>query len=271
VALNGATPDSLKGLYERFYVPNNAALIVAGDVSDSVVFALAAKTFAGWKRGADPLASLKPSPIVPLRAIQRKIVTADVKDVTFLVRWQGPSVRQDVAATHAADVFSGLVNQRVSASQKRLVDRGIFDDVSLSYETLNNTGPIALYARTSPDRAVEAAEALGDELGRLVAQDYFDAEDLRLAKKWEEVSSIAAIERAESAAHTIAAFWCSADLAYYMAYDERMGAQTGDDVHSFVSKYIAGKPMAVTVRLPNEAWTQFGVPLQRALGAWRVP
>ncbi|HEX7938352.1 MAG TPA: pitrilysin family protein [Gemmatimonadaceae bacterium] len=270
LAINGATADKLKEMYNHFYVPNNAAIVIAGDV-DSTIFSVVNKAFGSWKRGDDPLAKLSPSPVVPLSSVKKKIITAEVKDVTFLVRWQGPSVTKDAAATYAADVFSGLVNQRVSATQKRLVDAGILDDISLSYETLRDVGPIDLYARTSPDRAAAAAEAIGEELALLVKPDYFGAEDLTLAKKWQAVSTLRGNERAASAADAIASLWGSADLAYYRTYDAKMASQTADDVHSYVAKYIAGKPLAVIVRMPSDAWNQYGVSVQRALGAWGKP
>ena len=271
IALNQATPKRLEELYGKFYVPNNAALVVAGDVSDSVVFALAARTFKNWKRGPDPLLSLKPTQIAPLSTMQKKIITAEVKDVTFLIRWQGPSVQKNTASTYAADVFSGLVNQEVSGTQKRLVDLGLLDDIFVSYTTLNNVGPIELVARTSAERATAAADALGDELKRFTSPDYFDTNDLVLAKKRQLVATHYSLERSASAANLIAGFWSTAGLDYFMNYADRLDAQSASDVRRFIADYIKGKPMAVTVRVSPETWSRAGVPLQRSIGAWRIP
>ena len=271
LALNAATPARLDELYRKFYVPNNAALVIAGDVSASTAFAVAAKAFKGWKRGDDPLASLKPSQIAPLTGMKKKIVSAEVKDVTFLVRWQGPSVRQNVASTYAADVFAGLVNQRISSTQRRLVDGGLLDDVSFSYETRNNVGPIQLIARTSAERAAAAASALGEELLEFTKPDYFDADDLGLAKKWQRVSAHYRLERSASASSSIAEFWSSAGLGYFMDYSDRLDAQSAADVRRFTTEYLSGKPMAIIVRVSPEAWTKIGVPLQRSIATWRIP
>ena len=51
----------------------------------------------------DPMAGLPPLNIPPLTTVKRNIFSEDVKEVTFLVRWQGPSVGKDRAATYAAD------------------------------------------------------------------------------------------------------------------------------------------------------------------------
>jgi len=271
IAVNAAKPDQLRAMYDRFYVPNNAALIVTGDVTHTDVVALATKVFKGWKRGADPLATVRPPEIKPLKAIARKVFAASVKDVTFFVRWHGPSVGTDPGATYAADVFAGLVNQRVSGTQRRLVDGGIVDDVSLSYETLNHVGPIELMARTSVDRGAEAAKALGEEIVRLTAGDYFDEEDLAFAKKWQRVAAHFQLERAQTAAHIIASYWSTAGLDYYLGYGDALDAQTADDVRRFVSDYIAGRPMAVVVMVPEDGGRTLQTSIQRALNTWRAP
>src|SRR6185503_14716554 len=41
----------LEGFWRRHYVPNNAALIVTGDIGEQELRALAQKTFGDWKRG----------------------------------------------------------------------------------------------------------------------------------------------------------------------------------------------------------------------------
>jgi zinc protease len=269
-ALNQATPKKLETIHKRFYVPNNAALIVSGDVSDSVVFSLATKSFSGWKPGGNPMEGLRPPAIAPLADIKRKIISAEVKDVEFLVRWHGPSARKDAQATYAADLFSALVNQRASKPQKHLVDTGLFDAVSMSYRTLDFVGPIELRARTTPERAAEAATALGDEIQQMTAPDYFDGTDIDLAKKLFRVSEHFGIESSFDAAHSAASFWSSAGLDYFMQYGEKVQTQTRSDINRFVAAYLGGKPLAAVVMVPEIAWGQAGLPLQRALGAWRL-
>jgi zinc protease len=271
LTVNAATTNVLKALYQRFYVPNNSAVIVSGDVTDSVAFAQVEKVFRNWKKGDDPLAKLTVPAPTPLAAARSQIVTADVNDVTFLIRWHGPGVKKDAAATFAADVFSGLVNQRVSATQKRLVDGGVVDDFSMGYETQGHVGPIEITARTSPDRAVAAAEAIAAELSKLVAPDYFTADDLLLAKKNAEVGTSFNLESGAATAHWLAALWSSAGLDYYLAYDDRIKAQTAENVRGYVGQYLVGKPMTIHVLISQENWTKVGNNLRYALREFKAP
>ncbi len=271
IAIMGASVDQLKELHKRFYVPNNAAIIVTGDVNADEVFLFVERKFRGWKRGPDPLATVPPLQITPLKAIKHETLTASVRDVTFLVRWHGPSVGTDRSATYAADMFAGLVNQPLSGTQRRLVDTGLFERLSLSYDTKNFVGPIELYAKTTPEQAVAAATALGAELSRLAAADYFDDADLGFALKRQQVYAEFRAESASDFAHTLADMWSSADLGYQLGYVDSLASRTPQDVRRFVDTYLKGKPMAVTVMMSVPTQQAIAAPLQRALAAWKVP
>lgn len=271
LTLNMATPERLNELYKRYYVPNNAALIITGDVSDSIAIKIADKAFGGWKKGPDPHAGAPPSAIAPLNAVASKVTTGDVKDVTIVVRWHGPRADKDEAATYAADVFAGLINQPLSGTQKRLVDAGLVEAVSFGYETLRNVGPMDLVVRTTADRAVQATDALVAEIKRFADPQYYSDDDLALAKKVQRVGARFREESAVTSAHVIASFWSSAGVDYYLGYDAKLEAQTRADIQRFVSTFITGRPMVVSVLMAPDAWTPIARDMQSALRSFRVP
>jgi zinc protease len=271
LTLNMATPERLNELYKRYYVPNNAALIITGDVTDSLAIKVAEKAFGGWKKGPDPHAGAPPTAIAPLNAVASKVTTGDVKDVTILVRWHGPRTDTDEAATYAADVFAGLINQPLSGTQKRLVDAGLVEAVSFSYSTLRNVGPMELVARTTADRAVAATEALAAEIKRFTEPQYYTDDDLVLAKKFQRVAARFREESAVTSAHVIASFWSSASIDYYLGYDDKLESQTRADIQRFVSTFINGRPMVVSVLMGPDAWTPIARGMQSALRTFRVP
>ena len=74
----GATLETVKGIdrpsiveyHKTYYRPNNAFLIVTGDIAPEATFAVAEKAFGGWARGTVP-----PPPTPPVPSLQgRKIV-----------------------------------------------------------------------------------------------------------------------------------------------------------------------------------------------------
>src|SRR4051812_32747996 len=48
------TPEKMRTIQNRYYVPNNSAVIVAGDVKPAEVFALVERELGNWGRGSDP-------------------------------------------------------------------------------------------------------------------------------------------------------------------------------------------------------------------------
>lgn len=271
IAITAANPSTLTAMHKKFYVPNNAALVVAGDVTDTAVYQMAERIFGGWKRGPDPHADVPPPPIDPLTKIERRIITREVATVTILARWHGPSVGADREGTFAADIFSSLVNQPLSDTQRRLVDSGVLESVRLRYSTLNHVGPIELVATTSADRVLDAVRALGEELPRLVSSDYYTDDDLRLARKFERASDHYLFESSASAAGMLADFWSSADLDYFRGYADGMARQNRATIDAYVQRYLKGKPMVIAVLVPEHGWARIAAPLQTALAAWRIP
>jgi zinc protease len=84
IAVMGATPDRLKGFFRKYYIPNNAAVVITGDVGHAQTFAFAAKSFQSWKPGDDPFKDAPVVPMPPLTATRTGVVEADVTDLTFL-------------------------------------------------------------------------------------------------------------------------------------------------------------------------------------------
>lgn len=271
LSVNDASVQRLKTLYDTYYLPNNAILIVTGDVKPDDAFAAAEKAFGSWKAGSDPMATLAPLDIPPLDAISREFVSTEVRDVTFLVRWHGPSARSQTEATYAADIFSGIVNLPLSGTQKRLVDSGLFESVSMSYTTRRFVGQLELYARTTPEKAYAAAGALGRELRQLVADSYFTDEDVQLAQKRQRVYRAFNTESASNVNDVIAEFWTSVDLDYYRSYFDEVDKRGAAEVRDFVNTFLKGKNFAVTVQLAPEVQMDQGTRLRNAINAWRAP
>ncbi|MFN8573620.1 MAG: pitrilysin family protein [Gemmatimonadaceae bacterium] len=254
--LQTVTPDKMREIQHRFYVPNNSALIVTGDVDAARVFELAKAIFGDWSRSADPFTESPIPPIPPIEKSQGVIVEQDVGAITVLIRWQGPSVRGDPVATYAADVFSDALNQPGSTLQRRLVDSGLWQGISVNYYTLNQNGPITISGQTTPDRFKEALAALHHEIESLADPTYITPDQLDATKAERAVSTVFGFDRPSDFAHTLGFWWSVADLEYYMGYVDNMGRQTLLDLRAYARKYIVGKPYIVGVLLPPEVKRQ---------------
>ena len=128
--LQRVSPAQMAEIQHRYYVPNNTALIVTGDVNPDSVFAMAERFLGDWQKSEDPFAAEPIPPVPALTSSSVVYVERPVGAITVLLQWQGPSVRKDPAATFAADVFSDALNQPGSQLQRRLVDTGLSVDWS---------------------------------------------------------------------------------------------------------------------------------------------
>ncbi|MBC7792022.1 MAG: insulinase family protein [Anaerolineae bacterium] len=255
------TPESLKliessrlkEVFQRYYVPNNAALIVTGDVDAAQIFSLASKSFEKWKRGPDPFIAHPVPAMAPLQQTKIAIIQADTREVTVMLQWPGPSVETNTAATYSADLFSSVLNAAGSSFQVRLVGSGLFQSVSIDYETLRHLGPITLTGVTTAPDAERALTALLEEMYKFEG-DYFTDQDLAIARKRLKVASVFALEQTAQRAHTIGYWWSVSGLDYYLSYVDNLGSRSANDLREFATKYIVDKPMSIGVLVsPGEA------------------
>ena len=253
------TPEQMRYIQQRYYIPNNSAIVVTGDVAPERAFALARAIFGDWKRGPDPFATDPIPPVPPLQANKGVISEQPVGAVVVMLRWQGPSARKDASATYAADVFSDVLNQPGSRFQRRLVDSGLFQSIGVNYYTLNHTGPITIAGETSPEKLRQALAALDEEITKVVEPGYFTGEELEFTKQHRIVDAMFQLERASGFAHQLGFWWSVTGLDYFYGYTDMMASQTPDDLRRYARTYIIGKPHVVGVLLSSQTRQRLGL------------
>jgi len=251
--IRNVTPEQMRTIRDLYYVPNNSALIISGDIQAPAMFALAERVLGEWPRGEDPFARAPVPPVRPLQESRGIIVEEAVNAVTVQIQWHGPRARADEAATFAADVYSDVLNLPSSRFQQRLVESGLWQGVGVNYYTLNNVGPITISGQTTPERLRDALAALDAELAATVEPGYFATEELEAVKAHRAVTTAFGAERASENSHTIAFWWSVISLEYYLRYVDAMAAQTPADLQRYARTYILGKPRITGVMLPQGA------------------
>jgi len=247
------TPDQMRKIQQRYYVPNNSALIVTGDVNPHQIFAAARAIFGGWHRAPDPFKEWPVPPISPLRADTGVLTEAPIATALVRLEWQGPSVLQDPSATYAADVFSDVLNQPASRLQKRLVDSGLFESLGVNYYTQKYVGPITISGVTSPAHVREAITALEQEVKSFGDSGYFSAAELEPVKNQRIAGTMFGLERASGFAHQLGFWWAVTGLDYYLGYVDAMAKQTIPDLQRYARMYIVGKPHVRGVLIDKQA------------------
>jgi zinc protease len=257
--ISTATPEKMRTIQQKFYVPNNSALIVAGDVNAPEIFKMAEEMYGDWAAAEDPFVK---NPLVthpPLTKDEAVIVTQPVQAATLFIAYHGPSTDTDAPATYAADVFSFVLRQPDSKFARALIDTGLTTAAGIGYLTQRNVGPIQVTAQTTPDKLKDAIRAINAEIARFDAPDYITDEQLESAKTLLEANEIFSREKPSEYAHTVSFWWASSGLPYYGSYVENVKKVTKADIRRYVEKYIKGKNRVVGVMLSAEDKQRVGL------------
>ncbi len=257
--INGATIAQMKKMKETYYVPNNSALVIAGDVDPTAAFAMANEIFASWKRGSDPFLANPVLKHPPLAKNQFSVVEKEVKMPTYRMSWHGPSVDTDPKATFAADVLSYILQQPTSKFRKALIESGVSLGTSISYYTQKTTGPIDLYSQIKPENLKNAIPIIVRELNNLTLPNYYSDEQLESAKKILAIEDLYTREKTSTYAQTVSFWWATAGLEYYRNYIKNLRAVTRADINNYVTKYISGKNFVASILISKDQASSLGI------------
>src|SRR3989442_1982125 len=252
-----ATTDMMRLIQSRYYVPNNSALVVTGDVNPDDVFKFAQEFYGDWlRREKDPFVEFPMVEHPPLPKNEGVVVQQPVQNVIFNIGWQGPSVGKDNAATYAADVFSFILTQPNSRFQHNLVDTGLVSGVTIGYLTQRNVGPIQIIAQTTPDKAHEAVRAIYNEVAHFNDKDYFTDQQLENAKALLEADDLYSREKLDEYAKTLGFWWSSTGIEYFRGYLATLRRTSRADISRYITTYIQGKPHVGLALISEQAQQQ---------------
>jgi zinc protease len=262
-----ATTAMMRLIQERYYVPNNSALVLTGDVNSEEVFKMAQDLFGDWaRREKDPFVEFPLVEHPPLPKSEGAVIVQPVQNVIINIGWHGPSIGKDNPATYAADVFSFIMTQPNSRFQRNLVDTGLVTGVGIGYYTQRNVGPISIIAQTTPEKAHAAIKAIYDEVSHFNDKDYYSDEQLESAKALLEADDLYSREKLSDYTHSLSFWWASTGLEYFRGYLGRLRATSRADVSRYITTYIQGKPHVGLALLSGEAQTKIKIQPEELIG-----
>ena len=116
--------DDLQAWYQRWYAPNNATLVVVGDVKPDEVFALAASYFAGLK--GSKIKPLKPQAEIEQHGIRKTTIKLPAKLPYLVMGYKVPVLNSidDESEAYALEVLAGILDGGSSARLASRLVRG---------------------------------------------------------------------------------------------------------------------------------------------------
>jgi zinc protease len=238
--LTAASHEDVVAFFKKYYAPNNASLVVAGDIDFDRTRALVEKWFAGIPRGepVEPIAA----PAAALTSITRQTLTDQVQLPRLYLSWLTPRVYApgDAALDLASSVLSGGKNSRL---YKRLVyDMQIAQDVSAFQQSAQLGSSFLIVATARPGKSIaDIQKVIDDELDRL-RREPPDAREVERAINQIEASFYRRMERVGGfggKADQLNAYYAAGASPDYFAEDlARYTSLSPTDVQAAVLRWL---------------------------------
>jgi zinc protease len=169
--------DDVLALHAKFYRPDNAVLVIGGDIKAEDAFRLAEKSFGDWAKPAAALDAASMAKAVGGEAKQRIVVVdmpgAGQAAVLFARRGiarTDPEYFSGIVATSVLSGYSGRLNQEIR------IKRGLSYGARTSLDVRRDVGPFTASAQTKNQSGAEVASLLVGELTRLSSEPVGDTE-----------------------------------------------------------------------------------------------
>jgi zinc protease len=242
--ISAATPLSLDVLKKRYFYPNNAIMIIGGDVAHEAAFKEIEKVYGDWAPAPfDPFTKWPVPDFEPLKKISYIIVDSKQAKVPYIeIYWQGPDTRNDIASTYTADVFSYIINQNSSKINKALIQSGLASSLHIDYLTCKYVGPISMVIIPNPDKLKECVEEIKRQIDLMDGDDYFTAEQIETSRRMLEIKKIREEEITTSYVHILSFWWTAASINYSLGYNDNLKKVTKEELKRYVNRYIKNKP-----------------------------
>jgi predicted Zn-dependent peptidase len=239
VTTNAFTIDDCKKYYERYFVPNNAYLVIVGDISLNEAQATANQYFGSWKKGPTPGSSYK-KPEPP----QENSVRFANKD---------GAVQAVIRVTHPVELKPGSEDVVKVSVMNSILGGGVFlgrlmqnlrEDKGYTYGARSSlsSDPLAATFNASASVRNEVADSSITEflyeIKRMTTEPV-SSKDLQLAKNSMAGSFARALESPQTLARfAINTFRYDLPKDYYATYLSRLDAVTEADVQMAAKKYL---------------------------------
>lgn len=267
--VQNASVKSLKNIQKTFYVPNNSAVFVGGDVNPDEVYKMVEEIFGDWKRAKNPFEKNQiqhsKTPFSETKYCVMPFEKCSKEIAQISVTYRGPDAAFDRSDTYSSDVFTEILSNPSGIFKRSVVADTYIgvptsDYVSAGYYTRKTCGEFSVTAIVTmpeeelPERAKYFSVSL-PELLKEEAENISENEIERTVRKIED-SNIFTNETAEGLLRTVRFWWIVCDEDYFFTYNEKMGEVTNQKIAEFIEKYIEEKYPIVEVLVNPEIYEE---------------
>ena len=258
--LEAMTPDDARAFYRQWYVPSNAAVVVAGDVEVDQVRAWAEKYYGRLPAAATP--QRKPQVEPPQKGLRRIEVKLPAEQAYVALGFKVPGISQvQTLGTKDQDALALLVLSAVlsgydGARLERALEQGpqrVADSASSSASVLGR-GPSMFLLTGVPAAGKTAAEveaALRAEVQRVAREGVNAAELARVKTQW-MASQVYARDSVFNQAQGLGSYW---SMGLPLDAEERLLQHlrqvTSAQVQDVAARYFGDDQLTIATLAPQ--------------------
>jgi len=233
------TVDDVKKFYTENYLPEGAAISIAGDFKTAEMKATVTNLFSEWKKGTKPQVNLASKPITKPGKQQVLLINKDdAKETTFYIGAPGISrnnpdyVSIDVINTLFGGRFTSMLNDELR------VNTGLTYGARSSFSALKNGGSFVISTFTAGKTTEPAIDKALEVLDKL-HKDGIDEKSLTSAKNYVKGQFPPRYETAGQLANLMTQmFWYNFDESFINNFEKSVDGLTLDKAKEIIAKYF---------------------------------
>lgn len=199
--IEGFSVEDCLGFYSTYYAPNNACLVVVGDVRAETLLPLVAENYGRLAPAVLPVDDIRPEP--PQLEERRVAVEKPTSTEKLALGYKGPALGDADHATVSV-LVEILFGGRASRVKKRLVrDLEWATDVRASVGPHKDPSLIDVFATAREGRSAEELLRIVDEETARVREEPIPTSEIERAVARTELSLLAGLESADGKASTL--------------------------------------------------------------------
>ncbi len=246
--------EDLKDWYRQWYAPNNATVVVVGDVEPDKVYRLARKYFGRLK--PSKLTPPKPRLEAAQKGLRRAVVKAPAQLPYLIMGYKVPTLKtsQETWEPYALDVLAGILDGGASARIARELIRGqqVAASAGAGYNMTARLESLFILDGT-PAQGYSAADleaALRGQIRRL-REEPVSAEELARIKAQVVASNVYQLDSVFYQAMQIGALeTVGLDWRLLDEYVDRIRAVTAEQVQAVAQKYLIEDRLTIAELVP---------------------
>lgn len=271
--IQNATIEQLRTIQKKYYIPNNAAVFVGGDINPDEAYELVKKVYGDWERGEDPWkeeakaydANPLESPLyclIPYDEISPQIaqvvVTYRGPDADFNIKdvYVGDALTQMLIDPNGPYITTLMKNKNLQIPDSSYIWGGY--DVSRRHGTIelngivynpsdNLAGRVQDFYKTVSQKALPAVEK--DKSLATQAKKDFLLQIFKDSRAWET-------QTANSLLSNLSYYWTYSTKDYYLTRLENYEQIEKKDIEEYLKKYVYDSNPVVMVYVNPEVYEQ---------------